>query len=297
MLEYYCYLPDGMNPEKVFKTREMIEYALNASVQMEKDGNRIKIRIYHGQLPNKIKYTDYDINSPLNIPIGKGHEGMITLDMASDSHPYLLVGGNPGTGKSNFLNQVIHSIVTHYLPEQVQLVLVDLKLGVEFRDWMTQPHVFRYAFEADKVDWTLKLLDTEIRDRMNKFQEHGVKKISEYNRLKGVKPLSYLLMIIDEYAELKLHNEKQEKAVKSLLQIGRAAGLRAILATQRPTVDNISGSIKALCSDRLAFKVASKINSRVILDIDGAEQIPNIPGRAIFLTGAEFKEVQTMLYA
>ena len=80
------------------------------------------------------------------------------------------------------------------------------------------------------------------------------------------------------------------------MQIGRAAGLRAVLATQRPTSDNISGSVKALCTDRICFKVAGDINSRVILDEGGAEKLPDYPGRAIFLTGAKFQELQVMHY-
>lgn len=248
-----------------------------------------------GSLPARIPFKLPDAQKGLTIPIGYTVEGLRTLNMANDSHCYMLVGGNPGTGKSNFLNQVIYSLAQNYDSDQVRFILVDLKLGVEFYAFEGLPQTWLTAYDPDGPELydTIKILQREIRKRMEIMRQVGVRKMSEYRALGRKMP--YLFMVIDEYAEIK-NNDKIESMLKSLLQIGRAAGLRAILATQRPTTDNISGSVKALCTDRICFKVASQINSRVVLDVPGAEELPNIPGRAIFLTGANFHTIQTMLY-
>lgn len=249
-----------------------------------------------GNLPAKIPFNIPQAKKGLIVPIGyTTGRRLQTLNMTSDSHCYMLVGGNPGTGKSNFLNQVIHSLACNYDRDQVRFILIDLKLGIEFSSFKNLPQTWLTAYDPDGPELydTIKILQREIRKRMEIMRHAGVRKISEYRALGQNMP--YLFMVIDEYAEIK-NDGKVEAMLKSLLQIGRTAGLRAILATQRPTTDNISGSVKALCTDRICFKVASQLNSRVVLDVQGAEELPNIPGRAIYLTGANFYTVQTMLY-
>lgn len=291
-------LPIGLSPADIFKVKGELESALKAKCTIEKDDYKVNIYISRGTIPKKIKYIKPCLNGEsLSIPIGFSHEGLELLDMASDSHCYMLVGGNPGTGKSNFLNQIIHTLDSCYSPEQVQMILIDLKMGVEFAPFEDLESVWLTAYDPDNDDleYILEAIRNEIKRRMREFRSVKVRKISEYHALGYEMP--YMILIIDEYAELKnKKNKEQEEQVKSLLQIGRAAGLRAILATQRPTTDNISGSVKALCTDRICFKVAGEINSRVILDEAGAELLPDIPGRAIFLTGATFKELQVMHY-
>ena len=293
------YLPDGMAPKQIEKILPELEYSLNAKVKMTVKGKAVILMVNKAKLLDSYPFIPGSYSEGLIVPIGYTYEGLITLDMSSDSHCNLLVGGNPGTGKSTLINGIISSIIQNYTPEQVKLVLFDLKQGPELGEWENYPHVWHTVFDpmTKKLDHVLQEIEKRVRSRMRTFKKVGVKKIAKYNELPDVEPMPYILLIIDEFAEL--HDkagDESEQRIKSLLQIGRAAGLRAILATQRPTVDNISGSIKALCTDRICFRVADALNSRVILDRDGGEQLPDIPGRCIFLTGADFHEVQTMFY-
>lgn len=293
-------LPIGMSPEAVIKCKPELEYALGGKCEFEIKGRVVTIRLFKGSLPEKVNFKLPDLEEyKLGIPIGYSYEGLRILDMDNDSHCFMLVGGNPGTGKSNFLNQVIYTIIQSYTPAEVLLVLIDLKLGAEFSEWENYEHVWHTAYDPEtrKLEHVIQEVNKRVRSRMKEFNKAGVRKIEKYNALPDVEPMPYIFMIIDEFAEL--HDkagDDAEKTIKSLFQLGRAAGLRAIVATQRPTVDNISGSIKALCTDRLCFKVADALNSRVILDKEGAEDIPDVPGRAIFLSGAKFREIQTMFY-
>lgn len=299
VFDFNYILPIGMSPEEIEKCKPELEYALGGTCDFETRGRVVTIRLFKGELPRKVKYERPLVNlNKLEVPIGFGVEGkLITLDMSNDSHAYLLVGGNPGTGKSVFLNGCIDCL-SQYSPEYVRFITIDMKLGVELGEWEDLPHAWLHAYDPTKPELkhTLTMILAEIKRRMILFNEAGVKKLVNYNKV-AENPLPYLMLIVDEYAELKNSDDGNdyEQLLKSILQIGRASGLRCIAATQRPTVDNISGTIKAVFTDRVAFAVSSKINSRVILDCDGAEKIPNhIPGRAIFLTGSKFQNVQVM---
>jgi len=266
------------------------------------NGRKVVLEVYRGEMPKKVKYEypEQKENSLL-IPIGLSITGeRVALDMASDSHCYMLVGGNPGTGKSVFLNGAIASLM-QYPPEQVRIVLIDMKLGVELSQWEDYPHTWLTAYDPAKPELkhVLTMIQAHIKDTMSEFKKAGVRKISEWNEKFPDQKKNHLVIIVDEYAELKNSRDgsEMEEIMRSILMIGRAAGIRAIIATQRPTVDSISGSLKALMTDRLAFACADKLNSRVILDTDGAEKLENVPGRAIFLTGSKFQEVQVAYYS
>lgn len=197
-------------------------------------------------------------------------------------------------GKSNWLNLVISQINDNYTSEQLQYHLIDLKLGVELGQWADSPLCAGTCWDpdSDQLAAMLGYLGREIRRRMKLFKKFGVYKIDEYNKKQD--PLPYLLLVVDEYAELNRDKEAEEK-LQSLLQIGRAAGLRVIISTQRPTHDNISTSIKGLIPTRLCFSVADRINSDVVLDQSGAEDLDGIPGRALLLSGARVRELQIMV--
>jgi S-DNA-T family DNA segregation ATPase FtsK/SpoIIIE len=110
--------------------------------------------------------------------------------------------------------------------------------------------------------------------------------------------MNYIFLVVDEFAELSNAKDGDEMQIllKRTLNLGRAAGLRCVIFTQRPTVDNITGSIKALFPDRIALRCATKLESKIIIDVKGAEQLEDIPGRAILLSGAKFQKVQVMHY-
>jgi DNA segregation ATPase FtsK/SpoIIIE-like protein len=299
---YSYILPIGLAPSKIEGCREELEAALGGHCDFEINGRVVTITAYKGKLKKRIKYRRPEVDEGLIIPIGYGMEGeLIILDMSSDSHCYLLAGGNPGTGKSVFLNGCIDCI-SQYPSEHVRFVFIDMKMGVELGSWYSLPHKWLTAEDPTRPELkhVLTQLLAEIKKRMKLFKAAGVKKISDYNRAFPDKKMNYIMVIVDEYAEIKNsdNGDEYEVLMKSALQIGRAAGLRAIVATQRPTTDCISGTVKAVFTDRIAFAVSSALNSRVILDSDGAEKLPNdVPGRAIFLTGSRFREVQVMDYS
>lgn len=299
---YGYYLPVGMKPQDIISKAEEIKYATGAShIDFTVVGKRVDMVLYFGDLPINIPYSLPDLSGyRLPIPIGYNLDGkLIMLEMGGDAHPFLLVGGNPGTGKSSFLNGCI-ACLAQFPPEVVRFVFIDLKMGVEMGDWFNLPHKWLKAEDPTmpELKYTLTMILTEIKERMKLFNKAGVRKLTAYNQIAKQK-LNYIFMVIDEYAELKNSDEGKdyEDLLQSILQMGRAAGVRCIAATQRPTVDCISGTIKAVFTDRLAFAVSSALNSRVILDTDGAEEIPSdIPGRAIFLTGSKYQTIQVMNY-
>ena len=299
---YTYILPIGMAPSAIEKVSEEIQTALNARcIEIESAGRRVTITAYKGAMPSKVRYeypetTDND----LLIPVGLSITGeRLTIDMASDSHCYMLVGGNPGTGKSVFLNGAIASLV-QYPSSHVRLVLIDMKMGAELAHWGKYPHKWLEAYDPfmPELKHVVTMVKAEIKDRMKEFKSAGVRKLSEWNELFPEQKKNYIFMVIDEYAELKnsKDGDEIEEVMRSVLMTGRAAGVRATVATQRPTVDSISGSLKALMTDRLAFLCADKLNSRVILDREGAEKLPRIAGRSIFLSGSTYQEVQVAYY-
>jgi len=298
--QYKYLLPIGLAPSKIEGCREELEAALGGICEFEINGREVTINVYKGTMPQKIPYKRPESLGGLKIPIGYNIRGeLVMLDMASDSHCFLLGGGNPGTGKSVFFNNCIDCLSQHS-PDYVRFVLIDMKLGVELGAWESLPHTWLTAWDPTKPElkYVLTMLLGEIKKRMALFKALGVKKIADYNKIAD-EPMNYIMVLVDEYAEIKNSDEgdEYEQLMKSILQIGRAAGVRAIVATQRPTVDCISGTIKAVFTDRIAFAVSSALNSRVILDCDGAEKIPNdTPGRAIFLTGSKLEMVQCMYY-
>jgi S-DNA-T family DNA segregation ATPase FtsK/SpoIIIE len=278
---------------------ELESYLWASEVQISGFGRTVYLDIYRGQLPKDIPYIlpEQDPEG-LEVPIGYNMQGeLIMLDMGSDSLCYLLGAGYQGTGKSVLAKGIVHAVM-QYPVEWVRLVLIDLKMGVEFQRWNNDPHVWLKATDPEKgeLKHVLKMLNTEIRNRYIRFQEKGVNDIHQYRLHIG--PMNYIMLIVDEFAELANapDGEEMQTLVKRTLNVGRAAGLRCALFTQRPTVDVVNGGIKALFPTRIALRCATKLESKIILDVKGAERLEGIPGRAILLSDARFQKVQVMHY-
>jgi len=289
------FLPAGLSPADIQRSLPALEYQINHKIEMEVRGKAVILHLYP-PLTNKIPYIEQDISDyKLGLVLGKTHKkDCLVLDL-NDSSPYLLVAGGVGMGKSNLLNLVLAQINANYSPDRLQYYLLDLKLGVELGLWEDSPLCGGCAWESGQdLDAVIGFLRREVKRRMKKFKSAGVYKVDDYNKLPDIEPLPYLLLIIDEYAEL--GRDKQVEAhLQHLLQIGRASGLRAIISTQRPTHDLISTSIKGLIPSRICFSVADGVNSDVVLDQRGAEDLGGIQGRTLMLHGAEIQEIQIML--
>ncbi len=210
--------------------------------------------------------------SNLSIPLGKdvsGQSKMVDLD----SMPHLLIAGATGSGKSVCINAVIISLLYQNSPDDLKLILVDPK-RVEFTVYNKLPHLLTPVItEIDKTVNALKWIVGEMDRRFHLLSETGKRNIHSYNASQKEK-MPYIVLVIDELADLMSTAANEvEGAITRLAQMARAVGIHLIVATQRPSVDVITGLIKANITARIAFNVASSVDSRTILDHSGAEKL------------------------
>lgn len=214
------------------------------------------------------------ISSPLALAIGKTVAGEpYAADLAR--MPHLLVAGATGTGKSVCLNGLISSLLMKNGPENLRLLMIDPK-RLEMAPYEGIPHLLGPVVTEPAVAvGRLRSLVTEMLRRYDLMKDEGVKNIAEYRKVASPERLfPYIVVVIDELADLMLvAGKKVEQLVARLAQKARASGLHLILATQRPTVDVITGLIKANVPARVAFQVSSRTDSRTILDQNGAESL------------------------
>lgn len=196
--------------------------------------------------------------------------------------PHLLVAGTTGSGKSVGLNTFILSLIKRRTPKDLQFVLIDPK-RIEFSLYNSQKYML-FPVVTDNVQAAdaLNYLVSEMENRYALFEDSLSKNIADYNARAGHLP--YIVCVIDEFSDLILSNKKVEKSILLLAQKARAAGIHIILATQRPSVDIVTGALKANFPTRLSYKVASQVDSRTILDTPGAEDLIG-RGDALFLSG------------
>lgn len=214
--------------------------------------------------------------SPLRFALGKDVSGAaISADLAA--MPHLLIAGTTGSGKSVCVNAILSCLLINNTPDDLRLILVDPK-RVELTGYNGVPHLLApVVVDAEKVTGALQWMLREMDNRYHKFAQVGARNIVDYNnRLasKGERKIPYLVVVIDELADLMmLAPDETERSITRLAQLARATGIHLIIATQRPSVDVLTGLIKANFPARIAFAVASGVDSRVILDQPGAERL------------------------
>lgn len=188
--------------------------------------------------------------------------------------PHVLIAGSTGSGKSVALNAFIASILFRASPAEVKFIMVDPK-RVELTGYNGIPHLLTPVIvEPEKVVSALKWAMAEMEKRYKLFAEVGVRNIAGYNSLSGFQAMPYIVIVIDELADIMLFAPSDvEDAITRLAQMARAVGIHLVVATQRPSVDVLTGLIKANIPCRIAFNVASMIDSRVIIDTPGAEKL------------------------
>ena len=237
------------------------------------------------EVANKKRYPVYlkevlkpfeNDTSKLLVGIGKDlNNKEIVLNI--DKMPHLLVAGATGSGKSVCINSMIVSLLLRTTPDEVKMILIDPK-KVEMLPYANMPHLLcPVVIDPKKASVALKKVVKEMDSRYDKFANNGVRNIEGYNKLmasKGEPLLPNIVVIIDELADLMLVAAKEvEESIQRITQLARAAGIYLIVATQRPSVDVITGVIKANIPSRIAFSVSSQIDSRTIIDRGGAEQL------------------------
>ncbi len=209
--------------------------------------------------------------SKLTLSLGKDTAGYpIVADLAD--MPHLLIAGTTGSGKTVCVNGLIMSVLLHASPDEVKFILVDPKM-VELAQYNDIPHLLcPTVTDAKKASAALGWVVTEMENRYKILSKEGVRNISGYNEKGNQMP--YIIVIIDELADLMQTSAKTvESAITRLAQLSRAVGIHLVLATQRPSVNVITGVIKANFPARVSFKVASKVDSRTVLDMNGAETL------------------------
>ncbi|MGA7928893.1 MAG: FtsK/SpoIIIE domain-containing protein, partial [Candidatus Sulfotelmatobacter sp.] len=224
--------------------------------------------------------------SKLTMALGKDINGrIVTADL--NGMPHLLIAGSTGSGKSVAINAFIMSILYKATPEQVRLILVDPK-RLELGNYEGVPHLHTPIITEPKLAANaLRNAVREMERRLKLLAAKGVRNIDQYNRLfdnggtpslfeedSDDTPIPYIVIIIDELADLMmLDSSNVEESITRLAQMARAVGIHLVLATQRPSVDVITGLIKANFPARISFRVATKVDSRTILDANGAEAL------------------------
>lgn len=213
------------------------------------------------------------VRSPLRMPLGRDVAGMpVAADLIR--MPHLLIAGATGMGKSVFLNSLLMSLIYQNSPADLRLVLVDPK-RVEFTAYADMPHLLTPVIvDPYKTIGTLKWLVLEMERRYKIFANHKVRFIEAFNRENPDSRMPYIVLVIDELADLMAVSAREVEAyICRLAQMSRAVGIHLVLATQRPSVDVITGLIKANFPSRLAFAVTSGTDSRTILDSVGADKL------------------------
>jgi len=211
--------------------------------------------------------------SKLTVSLGLDVSGSpLSVDIAK--MPHVLVAGTTGSGKSVLINSFIASLLFRASPQEVRLILIDPK-RVEFTAYNGIPHLLTPVIvEPDKILSALKWAMGEMDRRYKMFAERGVRNIDSYNELSGFQAIPYIVVVIDELADLMMFAPVEvEDAIARLAQMARATGIHLVIATQRPSVNVITGLIKANVPARIAFNVSSMIDSRVIIDSPGAEKL------------------------
>ncbi|MBX3036377.1 MAG: DNA translocase FtsK [Anaerolineales bacterium] len=219
-------------------------------------------------------YKNY--KRPLGFALGRDVAGMPSI-ASIENMPHMLIAGTTGSGKSVCVNAILTCMLLYNTPDDLKLVLVDPK-RVELTGYNGIPHLASpVVVEIEHVVGVLEWMTREMDRRYHLFSQNGSRSITDYNakmKLQGQKKLPYSVIVVDELADLMMiAPDKTEKIITRLAQLARATGIHMILATQRPSVDVVTGLIKANFPARIAFAVASNTDSRVILDQPGAERL------------------------
>jgi S-DNA-T family DNA segregation ATPase FtsK/SpoIIIE len=245
---------------------------------------------------SKVTLKELFMNIPYNkqdelltVPLGKDINGS-TVSLELNKAPHMLIAGTTGSGKSVCMNSIIMSLLIRTSPDDVRLMIVDPK-RVEMSAFNNIPHLIcPIITEAKKAAVALNKLVTMMESRYEMFKNSGNKNIESYNRWaldNNQEKIPFFIVVIDELADLILVSSKEvEESIRRITQLARAAGIHLIVATQRPSVDVITGVIKANIPTRIAFAVSSYIDSKTILDAVGAEDLLGLGDMLLSVSGS-----------
>lgn len=289
----------GINVKRILSISETIALQLAANGQVRLEVPISGTNLFGIEVPNR-EITRVTLAEVLTSPEMEQAKGALCIALGKDISgrsvicdlermPHLLIAGQTGSGKSVCINAIINSLLYTKSPQDLRMILVDPKV-VELQEYNCIPHLLiPVVTDPHKAAGALAWAVQEMLDRYNKMKSKGVRNITAYNaRLVGDEPaLPRIVIIIDELSDLMLACKRDvEDSIIRLAQLARAAGMHVIIATQRPTVNVITGLIKANFPSRISFAVASSIDSRTILDANGAEKLLGSGDMLYFPTGS-----------
>ena len=289
----------GVNVKKILSISETIALQLAANGQVRIEVPIPGTNLFGIEVPNR-KISSVSLAEVLTSPEMERTKATLPIALGKDiagrpvicdleKMPHLLIAGQTGSGKSVCINTIINSLLYRKSPQDLRMILIDPKV-VELQGYNEIPHLLiPVVTDPHKAAGALAWAVQEMLDRYHKMQSKGVRNITSYNaRRAGDEPaLPRIVVIIDELSDLMLACKREvEDSIIRLAQLARAAGIHVIIATQRPTVNVITGLIKANFPSRVSFAVASSIDSRTILDANGAEKLLGQGDMFYFPTGS-----------
>ena len=281
---YIYSLPFGLHSDSFIKQLPAISEGINKEVEFDFDEGVFKLYVYHQSLPDKWNY-DKSLLRPgkWEIPIGKNHKGIFYHDF--DKYQTFLIGGVPGFGKTVLTKIMFNTLILNN-PQDVNIYVLDLKGGLEYSKYLGLPQVKGVASDVYEATEILIEIVEKMKVMEAHFKQHGYTNIVDTD----IKQRTFLF--IDEGAELSpsmVSDDKKKYAkacqtmISEVARIGRAIGFRLIYSTQYPSSRSIDMSIKMNILAKVSFVVSNHVASQVILDEPGAESLPSIPGRCIYL--------------
>ncbi|MEW5567401.1 FtsK/SpoIIIE domain-containing protein [Rossellomorea marisflavi] len=281
---YIYTLPKGM-PSEVFEPLlPALKEALGREVEYEYKGV-LKLRVFNQELPDKWNYDESLVRrGTWEVPIGRNHQGIIYHDF--EKYPHLLNGGVTRFGKTVFMKEVFHTLMMNQM-DNVEFYILDLKAGLEFYKYKAFDQVKEVACDVYEAAEVLMNITDELKQKEMQFRERGYTNVIDT----PIKKRTFI--IVDEGAELSPNIVKDKKAKKyaefcqaalsEIARIGGGIGYRLVYATQYPTKEAVPMQVKMNIVARISFVCASRVASMVLLDESGAEDLPSIPGRAIYM--------------
>jgi S-DNA-T family DNA segregation ATPase FtsK/SpoIIIE len=282
----WCYrlsVPPGISTKDFEKNKLAIEQFLGHNVKISYTNHNIFVEIYEIELEHLVPYIPYKAKG-IEFPTGIEYGGKITKVDLSTGEPHMIIAGESGSGKST----VLRSIITSLILNGIILHLIDLKYGAEFAIFRNSKYVKSFSKTKKEANETLYALIAEVERRYNLFYDNDCVDIKEYNK-KHKEKIPTEFLIVDEFADLQGEKDSIE-LLEELSAKARACGIHLIIATQRPDAKILNGRIKANCPCILGLKTTNEVNSRIIIDHGGLEDLRGF-GHGILKNGPE-KEIQ-----
>jgi S-DNA-T family DNA segregation ATPase FtsK/SpoIIIE len=285
-------MPVGVTSEKVLEQRTAVEQALDCSLRAcWYERGLVRAEFGVARLPQRLAWRDFRRRverraSGMELPVllGASRVGPLVVDLAEQ--PHILVGGSTGSGKSTLLRQAIAGLVVRYDASALQLVLVDMKGGMEFNTFEGLPHLMcEPVSEVEDAEIQLGRVVQELERRQGLMRSAHVKSLREWNAKFPADRLPYVVVVVDEFAQFRAadapQNSEERKGRQAVVarwqeigRTGRAVGVHVIACTQRPDAETITPQLKAQFPGKVAFFCTDDTNSRVILDDAAAAALP-----------------------